>query len=211
MEKLHRHSSRIFSEKQIDKDLLNEILTEALEATPSWENSQPWKLYVATGDSLRKIQTQHLDHSKNGDKSWTDIVPPAEWGEQEQRNINRWESQLVTDLGDTATSELGDSNKNLFYSKAIVYLAINEKGTMFSAYDVGALGEEILNSATKRGIGSVPAYEFIRYPSDIRKAFKIADEYKVFMGIGLGYPTEDRINDFNPKRLDLNDMVEFIN
>ena len=43
---LERHSVRKFTSKEIPKDVLNDIISTSL-LSPSWTNSQPWKLYIA--------------------------------------------------------------------------------------------------------------------------------------------------------------------
>ena len=44
-----RHSVRNFSEREIPVQVLENIV-RAAERAPSWENSQPWNVYIATGD-----------------------------------------------------------------------------------------------------------------------------------------------------------------
>ncbi|MGZ7144595.1 nitroreductase family protein, partial [Streptococcus pyogenes] len=54
-----RHSTRSFSDKTVDLSLIKTIIEEA-QTTASWVNSQPWKVYVATGQTLEKIKEDHL-------------------------------------------------------------------------------------------------------------------------------------------------------
>ena len=46
-----RHSARHFLTKPIPKETLKEIIETSL-LTPSWGNSQPWTIYVASGNTL---------------------------------------------------------------------------------------------------------------------------------------------------------------
>ncbi len=50
-----RHSVRNFTEKEIPVEVLKDIVHTAQHA-PSWENSQPWNVYIATGETLKKIK-----------------------------------------------------------------------------------------------------------------------------------------------------------
>lgn len=43
-----RHSVRAFKDDPIEPQLLTTIVTDA-QQTPSWGNSQPWQVYIATG------------------------------------------------------------------------------------------------------------------------------------------------------------------
>ena len=44
-----RRSARDFTTEPISKDVLMDIVRQA-QRTPSWANSQPWKVYIATGE-----------------------------------------------------------------------------------------------------------------------------------------------------------------
>ena len=50
-----RHSSRDFKNEEISKDKLQKIV-EIASMSPSWENSQPWNVYIATDETLDKIR-----------------------------------------------------------------------------------------------------------------------------------------------------------
>ncbi|WP_332375234.1 nitroreductase family protein [Lactococcus cremoris] len=51
----NRISIRDFKDKQISKEILKTIVSDAQQA-PSWANSQPWRVYIATGDTMKEIQ-----------------------------------------------------------------------------------------------------------------------------------------------------------
>lgn len=49
----NRHSIRDFKSQPIAKEDLEKIV-ETTGKAPSWANVQPWKVVIATGDSLEK-------------------------------------------------------------------------------------------------------------------------------------------------------------
>ena len=55
-----RHSCRNFQNKEIPENLIKEIITVAQRA-PSWENSQPWNVYIATGEVLEQIRKEYRE------------------------------------------------------------------------------------------------------------------------------------------------------
>ncbi|MDY2993227.1 nitroreductase family protein [Ligilactobacillus animalis] len=61
-----RHSTRDFSDQVIPRSQLEQIIQDAL-TTPSWVNSQPWRVYVATGKTLALIKEKHRETVKQGD------------------------------------------------------------------------------------------------------------------------------------------------
>ena len=54
-----RHSARALLSKPIPEETLKEIIKTALNC-PSWCNSQPWKVYVVTGEPLENIRKEWI-------------------------------------------------------------------------------------------------------------------------------------------------------
>ncbi len=63
-------------------------------------------------------------------------------------------------------------------------------------------------SAYGRGLGSMPAYETVKYPQMVRQFMDISDEQTTAMAIALGYTDEKKLNDFVSDREDIEDMLE---
>lgn len=55
-----RYSARDFTSKEVTEEDLNEIV-EIAELSPSWANSQPWNVYIATGKSLSDIREKWIE------------------------------------------------------------------------------------------------------------------------------------------------------
>lgn len=202
-----RHSTRKFADKPIDASILENILTTAQHA-PSWENSQPWKVYVASGKTAKAIRQQHQKSVAAGDRSRAEIKSPKQWDARSQANIDDWQRQAA-DYFSSDPSQVRTINTELFDAPTIVYLTAPKDATAYSLYDLGAYGYGVVLAAEAQGIGSISAYELVRYPEEVRAQFDISDDENLVMGIGLGYPVDDRVNQYEPGRLDLNHVVEF--
>ncbi|WP_203640489.1 nitroreductase [Levilactobacillus andaensis] len=189
---LSRHSARNFSDKSVDLEQLKEIISEAQHA-PSWENAQPWKVYLAVGETAKQIRKANADAVDQQKKSWAEVTPPQEWAAKPQKNIDDWLKRMATYMGDDVQL-FGEAGKNLYNAPAIAYITIPKDSTQFSAYDTGAFGYGILLAAEERGISSLPAYSFVRFPEIVRQYFNISEDEVILMGIGLGYPTDAKIN-----------------
>lgn len=186
-----RHSARKFLDKSVDESLIREIIADAQQA-PSWCNSQPWKAYVATGDAAKKIVKMHTDNVINKAKAWAEVVPPQfgenDWTQAEWKNMrNFWDAADVSPDGGNDKLGLQAECNCDFHAPAIVYITIPKVSTMFQAYDAGAFGYGVTLAAHERGLSCIPAYEFVRYPQEIREVFDIPEEEAIFMGIGMGY------------------------
>lgn len=60
-----RHSVRAFKDDPIEPQLLTTIVTDA-QQTPSWGNSQPWQVYIATGHALTNIKQHYATAADQG-------------------------------------------------------------------------------------------------------------------------------------------------
>ena len=61
---IERHTTRKFTSQEIPKDILKDIISTSL-LSPSWTNSQPWKLYIASGKALDEIKKNLVKKLRN--------------------------------------------------------------------------------------------------------------------------------------------------
>ena len=62
-----RHSCRKFQSKPIPEEVLKDIISISLHA-PSWCNSQPWNIYVASGQTLEEIRKEWISKGESNIK-----------------------------------------------------------------------------------------------------------------------------------------------
>ena len=67
-----RHSCRRFQSKKIPEEVLKDIITISLDS-PSWCNSQPWNIYIATGNTLEEIRKEWKAKKQAKVKGYADI------------------------------------------------------------------------------------------------------------------------------------------
>ena len=203
-----RISKRDFSERIIPLNLLKEIV-EAAQLAPSWENTQPWKAYLAVGKSLQELKKSHKRRVEDGEKSWTEVTPPLKWAAYPQQNIDTWMAGIKADIGEAGMEKFIISQADLFKAAAIVYITIPKESSHYSAYDAGAFGYGLLLAAAERGISGIPAYEFIRFPKEVREVFEIPEDESLFMGVAFGYPAENSaLNTIKANRNPIEDILQ---
>jgi len=193
-----RHSARSFLDQPVSEELIRQIIAEAQNA-PSWCNSQPAKVYVLTGDAAKKMAETHVANNVNKTRSWAEIMPPQPdtWNPNNNDNIAEYLTAADTNEGQNDRFGFIARNKYIFHSPVIVYITIPRNSTMYQAYDAGAFGYGICLAAHAHGLGSIPAYEFVRFPQEIRDALEIPESESLLMGIGIGYADEAEINNFH--------------
>ncbi len=202
-----RHSTRRFTDQPVPLDLLKTIITEA-QRSPSWENTQPWKLYLAVGQTAAKIRNSHAAHAQAHDKSWTEVVPPKEWAAHPQANMDQWSQDLKSQLSAPDVDDFMQAQGQLFDAPAILYITIPKDASSYSVYDAGGFGNSLVLAAYNHGVDSVTAYEFIRFPAEVREQFAIPADESLLIGIGLGYATSSKVNKFQTQREPLADILQ---
>lgn len=201
-----RYSARDFSDQPVALATLKQILTAAQQA-PSWENTQPWKVYLATGETAKQLRATHAKAVQQQQKSWTEVVPPQEWAAQPKQNMTQWLKDTMAFLN-TDAEAFKKSQQVLFNAPVIAYITVPKGSSQYSAYDAGAFGYGLLLAAFEQGVFGVPAYEFVRFPKEIRAQFDIPEDEALLMGIGLGYPKENKLNAVHTNRVPLDEILQ---
>ena len=206
-----RYSVRYFLPKPIPEATLKEIMETSI-LTPSWGNSQPWNLYIASGNTLEKIRKDWIAKNKEGIKGYSDIEAGhrTDFSERCQKNMDDIMKLFGDFLKDPTMKVFMDANVILFNAPTLVYITIPKKRTLYNIFDTGAIEMSIIASAKENGIDSVPAYETIKYPDILRKYMNISDDEDIIIGIALGYEDKENIlNKCKSKKLNLNEVCHF--
>lgn len=187
-----RRSIRAFSAKPIPKEILKEILEQALQA-PSWGNTQPWKLTVVVGPILEKIREEYLRLSRQG----VSVNPDFPF----QTAFNEIQTSRYKGLGKNLFKALGigreDQEKRLAYNldmtsffgaPCLVYLHFDKGFHPYALMDGGIILQTIALLAVEHGLGTCILTRSVSYPDVVRKHTGLPSDQDLIMGIGIGYP-----------------------
>ena len=206
----HRKSIRSFTDQPIKRSDLDTILKQA-QRIPSWVNSQPWKVYVAQGETLEKLRKIHRLNKEQeiaSSQKWP-TLPRTEWLQESQENMAEWSEDFLALLdGDRSLWE--NERIRLHNAQAIIYLALPKNASNWSIYDLGGFGTTVTLAASNLGIDSLVAYEFVIDTKEIQEMMEVDSHYDIVVGIGLGYRDESAlINQTAQKRRPLVDFVSY--
>ena len=164
-----RYSVRYFLPKPIPEATLKAIMETSI-LTPSWGNSQPWNIYVASGNTLEKIRKDWITKNKEGIKGNSEIEAGhrTDFSERCQKNMNDIMMQFGDILKDPTMKVFMEANFILFNAPTLVYITVPKKWTLYNIFDTGAVEMSVIAAAKELGIDSVPAYEAIKYPDIIK-------------------------------------------
>ena len=206
-----RRSIRDFQSLAPTSEILRAIVTDAQRA-PSWANSQPWHVTIATGDTLAKFRDQFARKSAQGLRGHAELATAhrGDWSPAAQINMARWNMQVAQTL-DGNTGIYQASEQRLYNAPALAILTIPKQSTAWSIYDLGAFAQTLMLAATDRGVATMPAYAFVKYPTLVHRTLQVPDDQLAAMGIALGYSDETRqINQLHTDRERTDDVLTLL-
>ncbi|WP_220728563.1 nitroreductase family protein [Apilactobacillus xinyiensis] len=209
---INRKSIRAFN-KQIpsDEDLLD--IVKIAQKSLSWINSQPVRIFIAKGDKLDAMRKEHKSINENPDvhtRSDLKFTPIREWDIESQNNMHNKRKADLSMFGNKFDEMKQVQSDNLFDAPAVAYITLPNNYTEWSLYDAGAMSEALMIAAQDKGIDSMPAFEFVKYPDRLRDNLGVRNRIFV-LGIGLGYRDENNpINQIEGKRMSVNEVAKII-
>ena len=198
-----RRSVRAFLSTPIDPKKLTAIFEAALR-TPSWANSQPWEMFVATGKTLERIKKGYAENYANNVPAAPETPRPTEWPDVSIQRREQLNSDMRRDCGDTV-AQFGKLNQMMFGAPAVIYPCMDKLLSQWSLYDIGAYSQSLMLAATEYGLDTIPAMTLTLFPDILRRELQIPENLKVTIGIAIGYPdVQNAINNFVSARIPVN-------
>jgi nitroreductase len=203
-----RRSMRAFKPDAVDRKTMLDILATA-QYTPSWANSQPWEVFVAEGETLKRIKEGFAKCYADKVAAGPEVSRPAEWTEAAKKRQQGLHPDMVRDCGE-ACNQFGPLNQRMFDAPSVIFVCVDKLLSHWSLYDIGAYTQSVMLAALEHGLGTIPAVMLVNYPEVLRKELKIPDNLKVVIGIAIGHVDEtNAINNFRSARSPLEEVVRF--
>jgi len=207
-----RNSVRAFLPKQVDPELIQEVLELSMMA-PSACNLQPFRIAVASGGMWRMISSELCELARKLPNQH-DI--PWELSEYPERYKNR---QRKTGFGlyKTLGIERGDKegrkrqysqNFKAFGAPAVVFVFTDKEVGEYATLDVGAWMQTFMLAAHEKGLATVAQTSLVAYPQVLRKFFDVPEHMSLVCAISFGYADPDAVvNTYRPQRAPLQEML----
>jgi len=187
----NRFTCRAFLPDPVDQVTLLEILAAATRA-PSWGNTQPWEIFVATGESLERLRQAHAARFDQETARCPDMSAPTSWPEAFGARTRELRMRRAEALG-LAADEVGLRRMQLrahgrfFEAPVLVFLCMDRRLGAWSMFDLGALSQSIMLAARERGLDSAVAFNFAAYPDLVRAELSIPSDLLLVIGIAIGH------------------------
>ena len=219
-----RRSTRDFLPTEVPQEIIDQILTDALTA-PSWSNTRPFKIAVATGDVRDRISGEFLSrwtvlsrimrkglknklrliYSRYGlPTSNRTIVKPyvAELRPRAQRVGKELYELFGVKRGDRdARDQQWGKNYSFFGAPVEMFIYIHKSLHVYAASDAGLMMENLMLSAHGHGLGTCAQGAVNIWDDVVRKEFQIPKDYRLLCGMAIGYPSDSPVNSFKAHRI----------
>lgn len=225
-----RHSVRAFSDRAVDETLLEDLLTRSL-AAPSWSNTQPYQLAVATGDVLEALRSALSERFQRANALqqaplWRklagvvrggvmpdgDFKPVLKYPEDLQPRRVATGLGLYKALGIERNDRAGRDeqmarNFRFFDAPVAIFVFVHEGLGVYSALDAGIFLQSLMLSATDAGLGTCAQGALALWRSPLEAHFDIPARYQLLCGVSLGYALDAPVNHFRPGRQPLASLL----
>jgi nitroreductase len=218
-----RMSTRAFTQQAVPHDTLKEILQVASRA-PSGTNTQPWKVYVLTGNSRQslvdKVCSAHdavrADPALAAEYTEAYDYYPEKWVSPyiDRRRENGWSLYGLLGIGK------GDKDKMHFQHQRNYRFFDAPVGLMFtidrvmgrgSLLDYGMFIQSVMVAARARGLDTCPQAAWNGFASIILPHIGAGGNEMLVCGMALGYadPT-DVVNTFRTPRVAVDEFTHWL-
>jgi nitroreductase len=211
-----RRSIRMFKPEPIAKEVIRQILEDA-RWSPSWGNTQPWELYVVTGEALERFKKANRDKCLGGEPHISEITMPEVWPEIMKKRYVDVGKSVLTSLS-IAREDAAARNQyygemfNLFGAPCMILVCLGKSLKIeYAMLDVGLMMQTICLLAHAKGLGTCMLAASVRYPHLLREILPIPEHRVVVIGTAMGYPDWDSpVNNFERKRARLEEFVTWL-
>ena len=190
-----RRSLRAFLPTPVPRATVEEILAVASRA-PSGTNTQPWKVYVLTGESKmelsRKIKAAFDDPQIRAGHTEEYAYYPTEWKSPfiDRRRKVGWDLYGLLDIGKTDKARMHAQhgrNYDFFDAPVGLMFTIDRGMRQGSWLDYGMFLQSIMIAARGRGLDTCPQAAFSQFHRIITEHVGAPANEQVVCGMSLGY------------------------
>ncbi len=214
-----RRSIRAFLDQPVAREDIEKILEVASRA-PSGTNTQPWKVYVLTGQARTALSSAilavHLDPELSRQHTEEYAYYPREWVSPfiDRRRKVGWD--LYSLLGLTRDNKEGMAaqharNFRFFDAPVGLIFTIDRVMEQGSWLDYGMFLQNIMVAARGRGLDTCPQAAFTQYHRIIAEQLQLPANETVVCGMALGWADPAKIeNSLVTEREPIASFVHFM-
>lgn len=214
-----RRSIRAFLSTPVPRETVLQILDVASRA-PSGTNTQPWKVYVLTGESRRalseKIRAAYDDPAQRAQHAEEYAYYPTEWVSPyiDRRRKVGWDLYGLLDIAKTDKARMHEQhgrNYEFFDAPVGLIFTIDRVMQQGSWLDYGMFLQNIMVAARARGLDTCPQAAFTQFHRIITEHVGAGPQEMVVCGMSLGHADPDAVeNTLVTERVPATEFTRFL-
>lgn len=218
-----RHSVRAFLDTPVDVQTIKDILAVSSRA-PSGTNTQPWKVYVVTGqkraemiDRVCAAQIELHQKPELADQyKETFAYYPETWISPfiDRRRENGWGLYGLLNIQKGEKEKMAAQqlrNFQLFDAPVALYFTVNKAMGIGSKIDISMMIQNVMVAAKARGLDTCPQAAWNHFHPIVLDVLDAPDDEELVCAVALGYADPDHIvNTFITPRLPVEDFTVFM-
>ena len=207
-----RYSCRKFQDREVPRAIIEKIL-EVSQHTASWNNVQPWRVVIASGEAAKIFSAALLAHVEAGGKPNPDFAFPTDYQGIERERRKTCGLQLYQAVKITRDDEAGKRNQmlenfRLFGAPHVALITTPAYLGFYAALDCGLYVNSFMLAAKSLDIDTIAQAAIAHYSDFVREYFKIGEDRKLVCGVSFGYEdTTHPINQYRTERAKLDEVV----
>jgi nitroreductase len=225
-----RRSVRDFRLDAVPDDVLRDVIDDAL-AAPSWSNTQPYRLAVASGERAVRIRDElgrRFDESaplRHGGRAvkaraWltrrglpdSDVRIPLAYPDELQARRRSTGFGLYEVLGIERSDRAARDrqmrrNFEFFGAPTAIFVFVHEGLGSYSVLDAGFMLQTLLLSAHARGLGTCAQGALAMWAGPVRSEFEVPEPYRLICGVSVGYASDHPVNRYAPARPTVDEIL----
>ncbi len=214
-----RRSLRAFLDTHVAKEDILSILEVAARA-PSGTNTQPWKVYVLTGNRLKQLSAKILSAHNDPEVAKQHMEEykyyPVEWRSPyiDRRRKVGWDLYALLGLGreNKAGMHAQHGRNYQFFDAPVGFIftidRIMEQGSWL---DYGMFLQNVMLAAKARGLDTCPQAAFTQYHKIIQAELELSADEMVVCGMSLGFADMNKVeNTLQTERAHVDEFVQFL-
>tara|TARA_B100000579_G_scaffold415591_1_gene410342 strand:- start:659 stop:1339 length:681 start_codon:yes stop_codon:yes gene_type:complete len=215
---LGRRSIRGYKPDPVPKEVIEEVLELAVRS-PSSMNTQPWHLYVVTGDPLDKIRKENTERNISGVPPSREIRTPNKGyeGIHRERQIEI-AVQLFQKMGIERDDKEGRQDWVLRgfrqFDAPLSIVVTFDRDLLdddISKFDCGGIVNGLVTAGWSKGLGAVINSQGIMQSPVVREYAGIPDDQVIMICVAMGYPDDSfSANEVVSKRKSISELATFV-
>lgn len=225
-----RRSVRDFLPDEIPPALLHAVLEDA-NWSPSWSNTQPYRIAIASGDLKEQLKRDLCMRFDAGIRAleggaigklkmllMRDGIPDGDFATNFDYPKDLLPRRRATGFGlyrllGITRSDTAARNRQLrrnfefFGAPTVIFMFVHKGLHEFSVLDAGIFLQTLMLSAHAHGLATCAEGALATWAGPVKRAFDVPKDYKLICGLSIGYASVHAVNQFNPGRGEATELL----